>query len=56
MRRPGRAEPHAREPQSERPQPLAGPGGVQRPQNFQDEDEEDAVRRAGACGGGADWL
>ena len=39
MKRP--PEPYAREPQSERPQPLANPG-VQRPQNFQDDDEADA--------------
>ena len=37
-------DPYAREPQSERPQPLTEPG-VQRPQNFQDEDEADAFSR-----------
>ena len=33
-----------REPMSERPQPLTDPG-VKHPQQFQEEDEEDAVRR-----------
>ena len=42
MKRP--PDPYTREPQSERPQPLAGPG-VQRPQNFQDEEEADAFSR-----------
>ena len=49
-------DPYTREPQSERPQPLTEPG-VQRPQNFQDEDEADAFSRwlahveAGRIGG-----
>ena len=42
MRRP--IEPCDRRPMSERPQPLTEPG-VKHPQQFQDEDEEDAVRR-----------
>ena len=48
MRRP--IEPCDRRPMSERPQPLTEPG-VKHPQQFQEEDEEDAVRRwlAHAC-------
>ncbi len=42
MRRP--IEPCDRRPMSERPQPLTEPG-VKHPQQFQEEDEEDAVRR-----------
>jgi hypothetical protein len=42
MRRP--IEPCDRRPMSERPQPLTKPG-VKHPQQFQEEDEEDAVRR-----------
>ena len=37
-------DPYPREPMSERPQPLTEPG-VKHPQQFQEEDEEDAVRR-----------
>jgi len=36
--------PYDRKPQSEHPQPSAGPG-EQRPQHFQDEDEADAFSR-----------
>ena len=39
-----RPEIEPREPMSERPQPLTEPG-VKYPQQFQEEDEEDAVRR-----------
>ena len=42
MKRP--TVPFAREPQSERPQPLTEPGAKQ-PQQFQDEDEADAFNR-----------
>ena len=42
MNRP--TDPFAREPQSERPQPLTEPGAKQ-PQQFQDEDEADAFNR-----------
>lgn len=45
-----RPDTEPREPMSERPQPLTEPG-VKHPQQFQEEDEEDAVRRwlAHAC-------
>lgn len=39
-----RPDTEPREPMSERPQPLTEPG-VKHPQQFQDDDEEDAVRR-----------
>ena len=42
MKRP--IDPFAREPMSERPQPLTEPG-VKLPQQFQDEDEAEAFSR-----------